>query len=207
MLLVFSFVLPIPVYAINEESQTITQTLSISGEDVTVTYNPEEPYTVIVNGTLYERKGNQIFAAGELIATVNSESRIEPRTSWVYLESTPYDEDDFNDKLDNLERVINLAFREKIINLTIDSILGCILLFLAELGPLQAILGVVAGNIFAEANVDLRFGNSDIVYTKEVVYAHDFVPFTRRNEFTFYKDEDCTDEVPDTALTCYSVWA
>ena len=189
----------------------MTLTVEMGGQPVEVTYDPQDPLSIVIDGVLFERIGGDIYVDGELAATITAEPGIEPYTSWIYTNTCPYDENDYNERMG--EEVYNLKFRERILNNTIKDLVGLVFIglgFEVEKKVLSAVLdglGVICSNILDEARIDLRFGNQDIVYAKEILYDHDFIPYTRRNEFTFFKDRDLTEEVEDTAMTMYSMWA
>lgn len=190
----------------SEVENATSQTIMVDGESVTISYDSENPTSIVVNGLLFERIGSDIYCEGEVVASVSINPGISPCTGWIYSETSPYNDSDFSTDMAG-EDTYNLVARERIMNISIASLVGIIALGISKLGELPEVLAIVATAIATEAHVDLTFGNSEIVYAHEEWFNHNFVPFTRLNQFKFYKDAGCRNMVPGTAKTLYSCWA
>lgn len=212
-ILVLAFAVAIvPAYAQNSTSQDVCQnfmveTFQLDGETVSVRYQEKDGIITYaeVGNDIIENINNEIFVNGIKVATYSVEisgSTIElaPRTGWFYSE-TPSSVGDYTDYEGAISR--NITLEREIASIAVGTLAAVILVFLHL--PTKA-AGVAAAVIAGVVGIFSAYATSEQIYSIEETYNHDYLPYNKMTNFTYYYDSANNDEIPNSAETLYAWW-
>lgn len=200
----------LPAHAMAANNQELlSSSFQLNGETIPYRYREKDGAVVYVEvgNDVIEDINSEIFVNGIKVASYtvtrynNIENAISPRTSWFWSDSG-----NRSDYIYDSTYIRDIALERTLAVIGVGTLAAILLLFL----PLKPITLAVADKIIAGLTAGFSvYASSKHLYSVEDTYAHKYISlsYAKMIDYTYFYDEDLTDEAPDSAKTLYGSWA